>query len=342
MPAPPAAKPRGHVTAEGVFEELSIVRPRLLAHQQTLAPKLIPPLAARIKYILPALGVKFEGSQLNTVSQEIAAETARETLENLGRIQDTAQIPQLVADSLTQSIVTHPAINPDLNQIAQEKPPKSADEEKIYQKVEGDAQQITKEHATDLEQAAVLKNIDNIADLATNKQNQQVTENEINNFVQENTPSNQQSSKENITGQVAGYLQIYDQNIAQTLVPQITSGNIPTLAQLGQIKNQVHAQSLATLKLNLGTKQTAVDSTPVIENIAHLTSLKPITVDHARRIGLGNAEPTPTTFADPTNPNKYAFALRLATSTRAKEEGFDAALATNPQRLSSNIPNKAK
>src|SRR3989344_9563973 len=196
MPAPPAAKPRGHVTAEGVFEELSIVRPRLLAHQQTLAPKLIPPLAARIKYILPALGVKFEGSQLNTVSQEIAAETARETLENLGRIRDTAQIPQVVANSLSQSIVTHPAINPDLNQIAQGKPPKSADEEKIYQKVEGDAQQITKEHATDLEQAAVLKNIDNIADLTKNSQNQAIIEEQVDNFIAENQLPDPKGTKE--------------------------------------------------------------------------------------------------------------------------------------------------
>ena len=122
MPAPPSTPPRGRVTAEGVFAELAVVKPQLEKHQQILASKLIPPLAERAKNIISGLKTDIKSEQtLEQVASEVATETVRQSFENLGKLQDKAQIPQVLADSLTSSIVTHPNVNFDLDKVIEAK-----------------------------------------------------------------------------------------------------------------------------------------------------------------------------------------------------------------------------
>src|SRR3972149_10229005 len=104
---PPAKK----VSALGVLAELEGIEPILKKHRQEAAGKISQSLQSKIEAMLPKIvGKSLEKEQIGQVAQEIATETARETLENVARIQDLSQVNQVFADSLTQSIITHPQI----------------------------------------------------------------------------------------------------------------------------------------------------------------------------------------------------------------------------------------
>src|SRR3989344_8948408 len=201
MPAPPVHS-RGRVTAEGVFAELAVVKSRLEEHQRVLAPKLIPPLRERAKNIISGLKTDIKSQQtLEQVASEVATETVREAFENLGKIQNEAQIPQVLADSLTSSIVTHPNVNFDLDKaIEAEKPLPSADEEKIYGRAQKEVAEIAKHQATDLEKAAVLQHLAALADESAKDSAPQIVEEEAANFVRENDLPDPENAKATLKG----------------------------------------------------------------------------------------------------------------------------------------------
>ncbi len=329
-PAPPKSPPRptrGQVTAEGVFAELSVIKPVLIKHQQELAPKLETSIYERAKNIVPSLNKNLTEEQVDTVSREIARESVRETFENLGRAQNPSQIPEVIADSITRSVITHPQINPTLDNIFTEKPAKNADEEKIRMETLKSAGELSKEHQQDLEKTAVLKNLENISDLTQKAQNTTTVDEQIDGFIQANSLPDPQSSKEAIRSQVGSYLIAYDQNLRNTLVPEVAQGNLPTLSRLQEIKTDVYNQSISTLKQNNVLKEGGPDSTKVIENISHLLSLKPITFDHIQRLGLGNASPNITSFSQSRDFSSKGVGLAVATNKRAQREAFFSLLA---------------
>ena len=146
-PAPTKAT-RGKVGALGVLAELESIEPILRKHQQEVAPKLSQSLQSKIEAILPKVTKGLDRNQIATIAQEIATETARESLENVAKIQDLSQINQVLADSLTQSIIAHP-------QITEVK----TSEGKLYEQVFNQTQDIAQANQPDLEKAAVLGEI---------------------------------------------------------------------------------------------------------------------------------------------------------------------------------------
>src|SRR3989344_2190583 len=100
---------RGHVSAQGVLAELETIEPALRKHQSEAAARLSQTLTEKVKTVLPTLTrTRLDDATLTKIASEVAQESATDILENIPKIQDFAQAPQVVADSLTQSIVAHP------------------------------------------------------------------------------------------------------------------------------------------------------------------------------------------------------------------------------------------
>ncbi len=332
---PPSVQPREQITAEGVFAELAVVKPILAAHQQTLASKLIPPLAERAKNIISGLKTDIRSQQtLEQVSNEVASETAREVFENLGKIQDKAQIPQVLADSLTSSIVTHPNVNPDLDVVTDtKKPPASADEEKIYEKAAKQVSSITKGYDSDLQKAAVLKNLSNLSSLGRDAASRQVVSTQVSTYIHENNLPDPQGTGELLQRDLARFVVTYGQNLARN-VYQITSLRNPTLEDLGKVKTQAYDQSVAAVKSRTGQTPGTQDFEPVAQNVSTLLSLKPANTDTLNKMGLGQASPKLLTFA--RNGGSLAdrsIGLAVATNQNAQSESFLSILAQHPAVL---------
>ena len=155
-PAPQYSQ--GLATAEGIFAEIDTVLSR---HNQKTALKITLPLQEKIQDLLPALGIRLDEAQLRVIVPEIAAETTRQFFEDAAKIQTPKQINDIVADSLAQTIITHPQIAPQLK----------VDETKILEKAFKQTAEVARQNQTDLEKAAVLANLQKVAGLETNTQN---------------------------------------------------------------------------------------------------------------------------------------------------------------------------
>src|SRR3990167_6481712 len=109
----PLKTTRGKVSALGVLAELESIEPILRKHQQEVAPKLSQSLQQKVEEILPKIGARgLDKNQIPTIAQEIAAETARETLENVAKIQDISQINQFISDQVEQTVETQAPLTP--------------------------------------------------------------------------------------------------------------------------------------------------------------------------------------------------------------------------------------
>ena len=325
MPAPPSTPPRGRVTAEGVFAELAVVKPQLEKHQQILASKLIPPLAERAKNIISGLKTDIKSEQtLEQVASEVATETVRQSFENLGKLQDKAQIPQVLADSLTSSIVTHPNVNFDLDKVIEAKKPlPSADEEKIYKKAQKEVAEIAKDQATDLEKAAVLQHLASLADQSAKDIAPQIVEEEAANFVRENDLPDPENAKATLKGRFPGYTLNFAQILTKEIVPQISEGNVPTLAQYQQARTQAADRAISTLKANIGAGEGQPDISPFLHSASQLVGFEPASADTLRKIGVGDASPKISTFArSPGSVANFGIGIALATHPGTQREGF--------------------
>ena len=325
---PPAgSRPtRGQVTASGVFAEINAA---LASHQQTFAPKLIPSLAERVKNILPSTGVKIQDPQvLERISAEIAAETVNEAFENLGKIQESTQIPQVLADSLTRSITTHPDINPTLTD--------AIDEEKIAKKAQREIAPIVKEHQADLEKAAVLKNLDNLSQLPTAARTHEIASEEVQNYVYEHDLPDPANTKEGLVGKVGTFSATYLDNLKANINPQVS-----TLSQLAEVKTRTYDQSLAQFKTTAPPPAGGLSIDPLIQNFSHLVGFKPITVEHVNKLGVGNAAPKITSFASGSaNLANFSLGLAVAANPKGQQQAFSAVLASDPVRLNQSLSKK--
>ena len=224
----PLKTTRGKVSALGVLAELESIEPILRKHQQEVAPKLSQSLQQKVEEILPKIGARgLDKNQIPTIAQEIAAETARETLENVAKIQDISQINQVLADSLTQSIIAHP-------QIAEVK----TSEGKLYEQVSNQTQDIAQANQPDLEKTAVLGAISQIAELK--KPDQQALEfisDQVEQTVETQAPLTPPEERSYLTGALGTYLATYVDNFEEKLAPSLAGGQVPSFDQLQKIKD---------------------------------------------------------------------------------------------------------
>lgn len=226
MPAKPAPTySKGRVSAEGVFAEIDTI---LANHRQKTQLKIALPLQEKIAQLLPTLGIKnVSGETVN----ELAQETIRQTFEDIHKVQATDQINIIVADSLAQTLITHPEIAPQIKAEATE----------VFQKAFEQTGSVTSQNQQDLEKAAVLANLEKIASLdAANQDTKELIAKSAETTAETQAPLSTPQQREEMKTTLAKYISTYKEELFGNL--KIDPNNIPTLDQLQKAKEDTHNQ----------------------------------------------------------------------------------------------------
>jgi len=328
-----ALTPKPKVSALGVLAELESIEPILAKHRLEATPKLEESLQQKVEAILPKIGARgLDKNQIPQIAKEIAQETARETLENVAKIQDVSQINQVLADSLTQSIIAHP-------QIAEVK----TSEGKLYEQVFNQTQDIVQANHADLEKAAVLGAISQIAKLKKpDQQTLEIISDQVGQTIQTQAPLTSPETQGYLTGALGTYLTTYVDNFEKQVAPSISVGQIPSFDQLQKIKDVAHNQTVAQVAVSIAKSKEGkiIDSKigfkPLTEHIASVMGLKPLSAVKAESLGLGNAQPKALTFARSTGFSGLGVGLILNSPPR-QVEAYHSLLAYNKPRLEKTI-----
>ena len=318
--APPkeTSRPKGHVTYEGAIAGLNAAQAILQKHTQYFEPKLQTALKDRVEYIIPKLKIKTESpEQLSHISTQVAQGTTAQIFTNIGRVQETEQIPQIIADSIATTIDADPRLQTD-----------KIDKEKIYKRAEKSAEEISETHAQDLENSAVLGDIDNMRSLGgPNPQAQAEVEYQIDNYIAETQGDDSQVSKNALMGNVAGFTQNYLGNISKNLSTELTQEKIPTLARLQEIKS--HSFELAAAELAQNTGRT--EPVQAAQKVGVALSLTTPTLDHMETVGLGTTQPNPLTFANAVGNESADVGIQLANRDGYQKKTYLFLLASHPK-----------
>lgn len=302
LPPAPTTTSQGRVSALGILAEIDTV---LENHKNSISPKLTSDLSPKIKELLPKLGIKnLSEEQLNKISQEVASETSRQTLDEASKIQNVDQINDLVADSLTQTLITHPEI---ANQLKE-------DPSKIFEKVAGQTKEVTSANQDNLEKAAVLANLENISRLKKpTEEVAQIVADSARDAVESQTPLAEPALNETLKGNLKTYLSEYVDQINEEL-SSLPKDQIPTLKQLQDVKNTAHSSATAKTGTNLGSK----------------IGYQNVTGNLARSMGLAQSSQT--------NAPKLPFVMQtIVNNPKYGQELYLAALGHDEETLAKNL-----
>lgn len=313
------------VSALGILAEIDTV---LANHRNSFSPKLTADISPKIREILPKLGIKNASDQ---VIAEVAQETARQTLEDVARIQNTDQLTQVIAEAVTQTIIAHPQISPKLKLPA----------DKIYEKVFEKTPDIVEANKVDLGKAAVLGNLAQIEKLSKpNQETRDLVFGEIQQAVDTEAPLNPEILP-SAQSAIIIYLQSYNKNLGRELATFSTE-KLPNIEQLQKAKEAAHKQTFNQLKATANTElykkllSAKVNFVQLTDHVADILGLKPLTPQKIESLGLGRAQPSLTTFTRDAGPSGI-----VLTNPRIQEEVRHTLRAYDEPRLNSEIQKAA-
>lgn len=308
--ARPTAAPAKSVSALGVLAELEAIEPILRKHNLETSAKLGQSLKPQVQSLITQLGVKdLPQDQFENLSQGIAQEVARETLENVPKIADLAQIPDVVTDSLVQTLLVDPALAPRLQKL---------DEVKLVEKAAGIADQISQAHNQDLEKSAVLGSLAEISKLA--KPNQEILDTiaaNVQQIVETHAPLTPPQNQQILTASLGTYLVSYLDEVKKQL-PTISPTSLPSFEKLQKIKEEAHNRTTEKVGTFLAQKK---DTQQVARQIDPATLTGNLAV--AQRLA-------PPKVAPPSAPALLTGAFLILNSDKKLQEG-NLALLTHDQ-----------
>ncbi len=228
---------KGRPSALGILAELETIEPLLRKHNLETSAKLKETLTPQVKSVITSLGIKdLPADQLENLSQEIAREVARETLENVPKIADVAQAQDVITDSLVQTLQVDPILSSKVAKIS---------EQKLVEKSTQIADQIAETHQKDLEKTAVLGSITEIASLGKPTQDDLQTISEIvEQTVEAQAPLTIPTDRQSLKGSLLVYLTSYQEELAKQL-PSISPTNLPSFNELQKAKVVAHTKATA-------------------------------------------------------------------------------------------------
>ncbi|MDP2632720.1 MAG: hypothetical protein Q8P25_03280, partial [Candidatus Curtissbacteria bacterium] len=235
-PIPNPQYSKGRVSALGVLAEVDTV---LQNHKNSFSPKLTGDLSPKIKELLPKLGIKnLSDTQLNQIVQEVTTETTRQALEDAATISSTQELPQVLADSIVDSLAAHPELSEKL----------LPQRDKIYQNIKDTVLQTVQTNQADLEKTAVLGALSDINRLAEpDAQIDQITTESIEDAVSTNSQLTPMDVRAGLKKPANNYLETYVGELSKQL-SEISGGDIPTFEQLQSAKEQAHEEATEKIK----------------------------------------------------------------------------------------------
>lgn len=330
--SPPSPAPR--VSGLGVLAELESIEPILKSHQEEFTPKLAQSLDEEVKSILPAFGIKDEAKKTEVAAQ-IAQESAREIYQNAARIQDLSQLNQVVADSLTQSLITHP-------ETAQKAGRQG--EEKIYNAFSDKATGIVAKNQQDLEKAAVLGNLAATAKIEKPDQNLLASISRyVDETVETQAPLLSDTQRNQLKGNLANYLQSYKRIFKGKLLAETSKGQIPSFERVRTLKEAAHNFAVAEIGVNFAQTsqgrqiESKIGFKPLAASFAQNQGLQPVSPDNAERLGLGKAQPNTLTFAKRVGFASAGVGIAMGNSDRMQKEAYFTLLAHDKEKLGNAI-----
>ncbi|MDO8487149.1 MAG: M23 family metallopeptidase [Candidatus Curtissbacteria bacterium] len=309
--APPKNKPGGLA----VLAEIEVIEPELKRHRREFSRQFSSSLSPKIPAILSAVGI--ENPPSPQVSSNLVTQTVHQSLENVGKIQSTAQLQQVVTDALTQSVISQEGISGG----------KAADQ--VYEKMQEPAAEVVAENQKGLEEEAVLANIAQIASLQKpNSETTAIIRDEVESVVESEDPLMPPQELDQLISSVETYLERGRKNL-NTELASVTEENLPSLEKFQEIKNKAHDQTIS----QLGDTQIGnVNLKELASDIGAELGLKPLNGNQADKFGLGFAEPTSNTFKTRSLEGQ-SMGLRLASSTKNQEKAILALTAHDGQKM---------
>lgn len=286
-----------------------------------------------IKNLIASLKINAPASQVDEIAKSVGQNAIDQSLDDLPQIADTTQIQMMLAQNLTQELISHPALTQEI--------PDSASE-KILQKAAPIAQRVAQKYQKEFESAAVLGSLTTAAQL-TNPQAETIeviaqgTREAIESQhpLQANLQGVLQASIQNI------YIPTYTANLEQQITPYLLKG-LPSFAQLQAAKEVAHQKA----SLVFTTKTTQVLGTQNVKSwnlnqfsatLAESLRLRPMTAHQIETLGLGFAEPTLSSFTQNAPKTLAPYGWQLATNPNVQTQAFLALLNLDNQRANSEI-----
>ncbi|MEX2028280.1 MAG: M23 family metallopeptidase, partial [Candidatus Curtissbacteria bacterium] len=310
---PPAnITPKTRISGNAILAEIENVGPKLKQHRQQFTPRFSSSLASIMPSIFSQLGVQPISPQ---ATQTIVAQAVRQSLENVGRVQSTPQLRQVVADALTQGV------------ISQEEIAKGGNAEQIYEKVQEPANQIVTQNQKALEEEAVLSGIAQIASLEKpDQQTNSIVAQEIQSTVDSVDPLMPPDQQGQLFESVSSYLAKNRDSLNNQLT-SYSEDNLPSLEQFQEIKEKAHDQAVSQLP----ESKSSVDIKDLAATIGTELGTKPLDEEQADKFGLGFAQPTRNTFSADGLEGKI-MALTLASNEKAQEEAVSALISHDKEK----------
>lgn len=311
---------RGQTSAGGVLAEIDTALKKVNDHNETYIPKFNDDIKTKIAAILPQLGVKNIRPQ---TLDAIAKDATAITVETLGTIQIKEQIPQVLTQSIVQSVYTNIETAMQMRQ----------DELRAHDIISSQVGDLITTHDTNLEKSAVLGNVANIASLTENEFTDAIIQTQTEAIAQEQAPLASEAEKTVVKTKVSEYTKSYFKNLDETLTPIITQDNVPTLEQYSQLKEQAHNAADAATTQPTGTK---INTKDVTRRAGTLLSFKPLTIETANELGLGTAEPSATTFVDTKSATGFSVGLALGLP-QIQEQALETLIDHNQFKLKPSL-----
>ncbi len=300
------AQSKRRISGLGILAEIDVITQR---HKKDLSQKLALPLEAKTRSALIRLGVK---NPSQTLVNRIVFETTRNTANSIAQAKSTSDFTPIIASKFTESALQDP-------EVAQ----KNSDSNKIYDIAQEETADVVADNSKDLERAAVLGNLQEISKLQNpTAQTQEIITNSADDSIRIQAPLMPPDEAGEIKEALFAYASVYPQKIAEEL-PNLSTENLPTLAQLQEAKDAAHNKSVAEVAQNIP------------DNIHNRIDFKDLAADVGEKLNTKKVSPGNFSVASPKKAGIADFWMKqaLKMNPKAQEEAYYSLLAYNRDRL---------
>lgn len=284
--------------------EISTLQKNLAAHQSAVSQKLATTLEAKIRESLPKIVSGVDQGIISRLAAEIAAESSRDILENIAKINNFNEANTVIADALTQSIVAHPELDGKLK----------TNEGKIFEGLLKQTADVAQTHQQDLAKAAVLGSMVTIGRLEKpDEQLRSLVIGAVDRAVAARMPLAHPEVNQTLYGNTSGFLQTYVANFNQRVSPQLSQGKIPDFATYQTAKSAAFSEASGEFAKNVKFKG-RIDPSDITNRIGFILGLDPQSTQF-------------TTVGQAKGVN--AFMMRMMLASNKGQEEFDNALISH-------------